>query len=290
MNRIPRRISALPVSVHGGHSGTFCNHAEDSLDAMIQRYIALGFPWVGITEHIYPPTNDLRYPDEIEAGLDCTALARRFQCYIETCRTLQDRYADRIDILVGFETETYTGYITHVSKAIEKYKPDYIVGSIHHVDDLCIDFSPGHYLGAVEASGGIEELYCRYFDQQYEMIEALSPAVVGHFDLIRIFDENYKTTLGLPSIKKRIHRNLTLIKARDLILDFNLRALKKGAFEPYVSRPILELAKEMKIHVVPGDDAHAVADIGINMARGIEILQQMGFDTVNWKKPKRYPR
>ena len=40
-----------PVSVHGGHSGQFCHHATDSLEEIIELYIAQGFPWVGITEH-----------------------------------------------------------------------------------------------------------------------------------------------------------------------------------------------------------------------------------------------
>ena len=39
------------VSVHGGHSGQFCHHATDTLEEIIQQYIAKQFPWVGITEH-----------------------------------------------------------------------------------------------------------------------------------------------------------------------------------------------------------------------------------------------
>ncbi len=277
-----------PVSVHGGHSGSFCNHAKDTLEAMIQRYIELKFPWVGITEHLYPPTDGLCYPDEIKAGLNVPLLQKRFQDYIETCRALQEKYTDQIEILVAFETETYSGYGPHVTKAIERYQPDYIVGSVHHVDDLCIDFSPEHYHAAADALGGIHALYARYFDQQYEMIETLSPAVVGHFDLIRIFDDDYPETLKHPEIEQRIIRNLTLIKAKDLILDFNLRALKKGAKEPYVSRPILKQAQQMGIKVVPGDDSHGVSDIGINMAKGIEILKAMGFETAEWPKPTIY--
>ncbi|SLM27603.1 HisK [Desulfamplus magnetovallimortis] len=275
------------VSVHGGHSREFCNHAQDTLESMILRYIELGFKWVGITEHIYPPSNELRYTDEIESGLDQKFLKENFKKYMSKCRVLQQKYQDKIKIYTAFETETYRGFKKLVLNAINNYKPDYIVGSVHHVDDHCIDYSPDSYQEAVKRAGGIHALYCRYFDIQYEMIETLSPAVVGHFDLIRIFDSNYKETIKAPDVWQRIVRNLKIIREKNLIMDFNLRALKKGAEEPYISAQILEKAKEFRINVVPGDDSHSVSDIGLNMAKGIRILQNAGFN-MKWPKPRLY--
>ena len=57
------------VSVHGGHSGQFCNHATDSLEEIVRAYIDQGFSWVGITEHTPAPTEDLLDQDQREAGL-----------------------------------------------------------------------------------------------------------------------------------------------------------------------------------------------------------------------------
>ena len=42
------------ISVHGGHSGEFCNHSKDSLEAIIKEYIKKDFCAVGITEHTPP--------------------------------------------------------------------------------------------------------------------------------------------------------------------------------------------------------------------------------------------
>ncbi len=138
----------------------------------------------------------------------------------------------------------------------------------------------------VAAAGGIEALYTRYFDQQYALIERLRPEVVGHFDLIRLFDPDYPRHLAMPAVWARIRRNLELIRRLDLILDYNLAALKKGQAEPYVSRPILELARDLGIALVPGDDAHSVDTVGLHLARGIELLQQAGVPTA-WRKPVR---
>ena len=274
------------VSVHGGHSGQFCHHATDSLEEIIQAYISHGFSWVGITEHTPGITQELLYPDQQDAGFTPESLLDRFERYIEECRRLQQKYADQIEIFAAMEIETYSGYERFIPALIERYRPDYLVGSIHFINDLVFDYSQERYDLVAESVGGYDELYCRYFDTQYEMIELLRPSVVGHFDLIRIFDRDYRERLRKPEIEKRVRRNLQLIKDHDLIMDFNIRSLLKGADEPYISGPILSMARDLDIAVVPGDDSHGLANIRVNMDRAIAILEEYGFNT-DWKKPKR---
>lgn len=273
------------VSVHGGHSGQFCHHATHTLEEIVQQYILKKFPWVGITEHVPAISDDLRYPDQIEAGLTPAFLMNRFCDYITECRRLQRQYAAEITIFTAIEIETYSGYDTFIPALIATHRPDYLVGSVHFVDDMGFDYSREQYDRTAAAVGGKDALYCRYFDQQYEMIKLLRPAVVGHFDLIRIFDPDYQARLRQPAIMERIRRNLTLIRELDLIMDFNLRSLLKGASEPYISRPILQIAREMRIAVVPGDDSHGLASVAANMETGVAILAGMGFDT-NWRRPR----
>ena len=276
--------SPARVSVHGGHSRAYCNHAQDDLEEILKQYIREGFKWVGITEHM-PPVNDrFRYPDEIEAGLTAQSMYDRFERYMEECRRLQKKYASDITLYAAFETETYSGSLSLVRDLREKYRPDYLLGSVHHVDDIPIDMDPAQYHRAAEQAGGLDALYCRYFDLQYEMIETLTPRVVAHFDLIRIFDPDYRNRLEKPPILERIQRNLTLIQERNLILDFNVRSLLKGAVEPYISRSILQQALEMSIPVIPGDDSHSIGTVGLNIDRGIAMLTEMGFDT-QWRRP-----
>ncbi len=272
------------VSIHGGHSGEFCCHAEDSLREVVEEYINQGFLWVGITEHIPPPSDGFVYRIEEKGGFNATKLFDRFSAYMETVKGLQKQYASDLEILIGFETEAYSGYVEHNQQLINEFRPDYIVGSVHHVNDLDFDSNEEEYDKAKQKAGGLIELYSQYYDLQYELIENLKPAVIGHFDLIRLFDPNYKETIQHPDIAERIDRNLTLIAELNLIIEFNLKAWQKGADEPYVSESILERAIEMGISIVPGDDSHGVKTVGMNLKKGIEILKNLGVDT-NWKKP-----
>ena len=210
-------MNAQLVSVHGGHSGEFCHHAKDSLEDVVQGYIDRGFSWVGITEHMPAASDRFVYPDEREAGLDASALQRRFDEYFETCRRLKHKHRENIDILVGFESETSTGSEEFIRAVIDTHKPDYVVGSLHHVDDMEIDYTEERYRQAADRAGSLENLYCRYFDQQLEMIRSLKPAVVGHLDLVRIFDPDYSRRLNSPAVWERVQRNLAVIKGLGLI-------------------------------------------------------------------------
>ena len=108
--------------------------------------------------------------------------------------------------------------------------------------------------------------------------------MVAHFDLIRIFDADYAARWRQRRIARRIERNLALIAEMDLILDYNVAALRKGASEPYISGPILDQVRHSNIAVVPGDDSHGAAMTGAFISEGIAILKHKGFNLV-WRKP-----
>ncbi|MES2624056.1 MAG: histidinol-phosphatase [Pseudomonadota bacterium] len=272
------------VSVHGGHSGQFCLHAKNNLEEVVEAYIAQGFSWVGITEHMPPMTDDHRYPDEAEHGITSDALQKQFARYFTECRALQEKYADRIKLFTAFETETYPGSVSYIQKLMKATKPDYIVGSVHHVGGNSIDVNSQLYEKAKMESGDLEQLYCNYFDAQLTMLGELEPSVVGHFDLIRIFDSNYLETLQLHSVWARVVRNLELIAELDLILDFNLRGFDKTV-EQYPSLPVLKKAIELGIAIVPGDDSHGVNSVGRNYDRGVALLAELGHNC-QWREPR----
>ena len=193
-------------------------------------------------------------------------------------------FADQIDILVGFETDAYTGYESAVANLIARHKPDMIVGSVHHVHDLLFDDKLDDYKEAARISGSVESLYCDYFDKQLELIELFEPAVVGHFDLIRIHDPDYKQRLLVPEVRKRALRNLDRIKDLGLILDLNVRALSKGADEPYISASLLDYVIAEGIKVAPGDDSHGIDSVGANLIEGANMFAAAGGST-QWPKP-----
>ena len=260
------------ISLHGGHSGQYCDHARDALADIVAAYHAAGFECVGLSEHM-PPFGDAGlYPDEAALGRTAKWMLARFARYVAEARELQHAYNNRMRILVGMESEWYPGCGQWVASLRETHGLDYVVGSVHHVEGECLDFSKQDYERIATRLGGLKPMYAAYFDVQLEMMQALKPEVVGHFDLIRLHDPDYAHTLAQKEVWERVLRNLEWMAGAGAILDVNARALLKGQAEPYVCAPILDVAAELGIGVAYGDDAHGVADVGCGFAGVVGLL------------------
>ena len=90
---------------------------------------------MGITEPMASGARAIVPAEEAEAGLDLEGIRARFADYFATARGLQRDFADTMPILLAFEAESYAGYEAAVADFIAEHRPDYIVGSVHHVDD-----------------------------------------------------------------------------------------------------------------------------------------------------------
>ncbi|MDO9583645.1 MAG: histidinol-phosphatase [Desulfomicrobium sp.] len=264
------------ISLHGGHSGQYCDHARDTLAEIVAAYHQAGFECVGLTEHMPPPGDAWLYPDEAKLGRTAAWMQARFASYVAEARDLQLAYKDHMFILVGMESEWYPGCGQWIADLRETHGLDYVVGSVHHVGGECFDFSKSDYDRITSKFGGLVPMYAAYFDAQFEMLREIRPEVVGHLDLIRLHDPDYRQTLTQAEVWERVLRNLEWIGGTGAVLDVNARALLKGHPEPYSCAPILEAAAWLGIGVVYGDDAHGVTDVGCGFARVAEELAKRG--------------
>lgn len=88
-----------------------------------------------------------------------------------------------------------------------------------------------------------QRMYERYYDQQYEMLVALRPRIVGHFDLIRLMSTDPgRDVRRWPGVWNRIVRNLSFVASYGGWLECNSSALRKGLDEPYPCRVIAEVS------------------------------------------------
>lgn len=125
---------------------------------------------------------------------------------------------------------------------LSKYQFDLFIGSIHHVHAIPIDYDNKLYFEAREKSGGTDErLSGDYFDLQYEMLQALKPPIVGHFDLVRLLSDDPNVDCRKWSgVWEKVVRNLKFVAEYGGVLELNTAALRKGMEEVY---PKMETCK-----------------------------------------------
>lgn len=222
-----------------------------------------GLSVYGVTEHA--PRLDARflYPDELKWGWDVKTLEEKFQEYFEVLDSLIPRYDGALEILRGFESEVVPRreYAAIYREYRSRYHVDYIVGSVHHVNDISIDSFEDEFVRALDAHGGLEGLAIAYYEHLAEMVYELRPEIVGHFDLIRKFGVRFGDC-ETPAIRSAARTALEEIRLRGGILDVNTAGYRKKLGSPYPAPWIVQEARAMGIPFALGDDAHHADDVG----------------------------
>ncbi|KAG0638188.1 polymerase/histidinol phosphatase-like protein [Tuber brumale] len=275
----------MPFS-HHSHSGQFCLHAQDTLEQMIQAAIAKGMIVFSLTEHMPRDRLEDRYPEEITAQQTPFDLYRNFQDYYNTALLLRARYQHLIHLLVGFEVDYIRPQSIDLIRNLQSiYKFDFFVGSVHHVNTIPIDVDRQMYLKALESVGGTEDkLFEAYFDAQYAMLTQLRPAVVGHWDLIRLHSQNPARPLveyGL-GVWQRVVRNVDFVLSYGGLTELNSASLRKGWDEPYPRRDLAKLVMDRRGRFTISDDSHCALQVGLNYNRLLGYIRDIGLTEVHY--------
>ena len=278
-----RRPEAWRVSLHGGHSGEFCDHAEGTLREMLTAAVEAGYHTFGVSEHA--PRSEARflYEKELALGWDVAKITADFDRYLHVLPALVEEFADRLIVLRGFEAEAVPAgnYVRqmrgHRERLLSDGRPafDYFVGSVHYVAEIPIDGTPENWRLAAEACGGPEALAVRYYETVAEMIVALRPDVIGHLDLIKL----NAAASGLPAfaldsppIRRAAEGALEAAFAVNALLDLNTAGWRKGLGEPYPAPWLVQRAQERGILFCFGDDSHRPGQVGGGIAAGRDYL------------------
>lgn len=268
-------------SLHGGHSAAFCEHATGDLEAMLASAVEKGMSTFGISEHA--PRSEERhvYRSERDKGYDLAGLAAQFEAYAARSAALVDEWADRIEVLRGFEAEAipHEGYAEIMLGLRARYGFEYMVGSLHYVEDIVIDGAPETYARAVEACGGTEGLAVRYYETLEALIRDLRPEVVGHFDLIAKNAAGFGP-VDTPPAREAARAALEAARDEGAILDLNLAGWRKGLPHPYPAPWLVEMARDLDLPFCFGDDSHDVEQVGAGLDAGRDYLLGLGVTTI----------
>jgi histidinol-phosphatase (PHP family) len=187
-------------------------------------------------------------------------LVATFQSFVKEAQRLRVKYEGQIDLLVGLETDYITSLdLLHLKTLLTEHGSDidYIVGSIHHVNSIPIDFDLATYQRAVascssqilpdEDEGALTSEEARlssffeaYFDAQYTLLTTHHPEVIGHFDLCRLYTPSISFD-RFPTVLIKIRRNIEYAIDYGAVFEMNAASLRKGWSSPYPGREVFEV-------------------------------------------------
>ena len=232
-----------------------CRHANGTEEEYVRSAINSGLKILGFSDHTpywFPGeyySHMRMYPDELQEYCSCI-------------RTLQDKYAGRLQIHLGLEVEYYPAYFQELMSRLRDQGIEYcLLGQ--------------HWLGSE-----IGEPYCgkptederslqRYCDQ---VIEAMNTGIftyLAHPDLIHFVGEN-------RIYQKHMRRLCREANACGVPLEINLMGLTTG--RNYPDQRFWQVAGEENCRCVIGCDAHspgAIANLPAQL-QAIELVQKYG--------------
>ena len=243
-----------------------CGHAEGTIRDYIQSAIEKGARQVGISDHspIYHLSDDPHV-------LPKTAMAwGELPKYVEEATRLKSEYQGRIAVRLGIESDYVLGWDDHYRKLWKRYDLDYVLCSVHWIDDWNI------FHGELPKGHTRESMFELYLESTIAAAESGVYDVIAHFDAI-------KTSGHMPPLSKfkaRIRAALEAIAAADMAIELNTSGWRKSCNEQYPSRYVLTQAHQCGIPVVLGSDAHEPNLVTAGFDRALALLHDIGFDHI----------
>ncbi|KAL1412887.1 hypothetical protein Q8F55_000636 [Vanrija albida] len=301
---------------HHSHSGQFCRHAKDTLAQVVDEAVRKGFRVFGLSEHTPRYRECDLFPEE--ADLSPHDLLTTYEDFLREATRLRDERSADIDLLVGIESD----YISELdSDGLDRLldshpEIDYVVGSVHHVDGVSIDFDRPTWLRAVRDVGKatqtmtrlsdgslalvpldqsdvrlqqgytptaaeLEPFLIAYLDAQYHLLQRHQPEVVGHFDLCLLWCPG----ASLESVWDRVKRNVEYAISYGALFEANAAAIRKGWHTSYPTPNVLRLILDNGGRICLSDDSHGVSYVGLNYGPMRDYLVAQQVETIWYLVP-----
>lgn len=174
-----------------------------------------------------------------------------------------------LEIRLGVELPFLPGCGEEIREIVEWLNPDYVIGSLHHLDGWMFDH-PGFIEGYTRWDR--ESLYKRYFSLMEELVRVDSFDIIGHLDLIKVF--GFRPSHDILYYAEDL---LSIIAREGKAVELNTAGYRKPVKEAYPSLSLLKKSRELEIPITLGSDAHTPGDVGSHFNEAKALLKQAGY-------------
>jgi len=250
------------------HTHTFrCGHATGTLRDYVESAISKGIDEIGLTDHLFlyfehPEKRDTRWamPEEW------------YGTHYAEMLEVRNEYRDRINVRVSVEADYVRGSEQALRKTLSSYAFDFVLGSVHFMDDWLIDDPDQAHRYSLE---DVSSIYRRYYERLREAVE------LGEFDLLAHFDLPKKFGF-LPEgdLTSLVGETLDAVRDHDIAIEVSTAGLRKPVGEIY---PSLAILREMRIREIPialSSDAHDPHDVGAGYDQSVPFVRAAGYESV----------
>jgi histidinol-phosphatase (PHP family) len=235
------------------------DHTADAAEKFAARASERGVDEIGFTEHVYYFTQMRTF--------------WKWPYYIERCKFDLDDYVDAVleakrrglPVKLGLEIDWLGERAGELDAILAPYPWDYLLGSVHMVDDLALDARPGAWEEWPD-----DHVWRRYVEELADAAHSRLFDVLSHPDLAKIY--------GVRGSDERYEDLARAVDDAGVALEISTAGLRKPVGELY---PDIRLLERSVAPVTLGSDAHEPRLVGEDFDRAIELARRGGRDTVS---------
>ena len=234
-----------------------CKHGSGTVQDFVLRAIELGLDEIGCSEHIPMPE---RFDEVHRMTLD-----EYNAIYAPAVSDAAERFKGSITVRRGIEADFFAGTEAWVRRFIDENEFDYVIGSVHFLGEWGFD-NPVFVHRYEERD--IDQTYEQYFATVANSARSGLFDVIAHCDLVKKFGHRPTKSMAEP-----MRAMMQVIRDHDLAIEINTSGLRKPVAEPYPGAELLALAKELRVPITLGSDAHVPEDVAAGFTEAVELLE-----------------
>jgi histidinol-phosphatase (PHP family) len=248
----------LPADYHT-HT-PLCRHASGEPVELAGQAVRIGLTEMGFSDHNPMPRDDFD---------DWRMKASELDLYVQRVEQARREYPN-LSIKLGLEVDYLPGYEDWIKDLAHRYSWDYFIGSVHYISESWAIDNPMQ-LSEWKSRDALE-VWTAYFERLTRAAESGLFDIIGHTDLCKKFSFYPKTDCtGL------FRRFLEAAGRHEVAIELNTAGLRKDCKEIYPSPAIVRLANAEGVPITFGSDAHAVAEVGLNLAEAAALARNAGY-------------
>lgn len=239
-----------------------CGHAEGQLAAYVEAAIAAGLNEIGLSDHspIY------HFGDDPHAWPQTAMSQAELPAYISDIMAVRDRFANRITVRLGVESDYILGWDEFYRSLWQQYPLDYTIGSIHWLGRWSI-FDP-----ALPQGRTADDVYAEYLLTTQAAARSGAYNIIGHLDCL-------KTAGHIPdmTITPLLEETVRVLATCDVTVELNTSGWRRPCADSFPRAELLACCHHYGVPVTLSSDAHKPAHVAYNFAQAIALLKDVGY-------------
>lgn len=239
-----------------------CGHATGSPEEYVQAGIKANLKEMGFSDHA--PMVHRRMPD-------ITMDFNQLPDYQNMIQDVQKRFASQINIKIALEADFISGYETKTKQMIESFPYDYIIGSVHFIDDWAFD-DPDPAIREYWKIYNVNDVYRKYYALLRQSAKTGLFNIIGHCDLPKKFGA--RATVDLTD---DVRSTAKVFKECGVAIEINTAGLRKPVAEMYPAPDCLKIYCQAGVPLTFGSDAHNPQDVGKDFDKAVDLAKSAGY-------------